>query len=121
MPRATFDELLLRHSEKSGVAVRERHRALDAAFDAGGVTLRFADPEGAEHAVRVGVVVDASGRTGFLAKKLGRHAFDPLLRNIAVHAQYENIPRATGGARATSGCSRGPTWAGSGSSRSRTP
>ena len=60
------------------------------------MTLRFADPEGAEHTVRVGVVVDASGRAGFLAKKLGRHAFDPLLRNIAVHAQYEDIPRATG-------------------------
>jgi flavin-dependent dehydrogenase len=96
VPRATFDELLLRHSEKSGVAVRERHRALDASFDAAGVTLRFADPEGAEHTVRVGVVVDASGRVGFLAKKHGRHAFDPLLRNIAVHAQYENIPRLPG-------------------------
>jgi flavin-dependent dehydrogenase len=96
VPRATFDELLLRHGAKSGVAVRERHRALDAAFDAAGVTLRFADPEGVEHTVRVGVVVDASGRAGFLAKKLGRHAFDPLLRNIAVHAQYENIPRLPG-------------------------
>ena len=96
VPRATFDELLLRHAEKSGVAVREQHRALDAAFDAAGVTLRFADPEGAEHSVRVGVVVDASGRAGFLAKKLGRHVFDPLLRNIAVHAQYENIPRLPG-------------------------
>src|SRR5262245_61337630 len=30
--RATFDELLLRHSEKSGVDVREQHRALDATF-----------------------------------------------------------------------------------------
>jgi flavin-dependent dehydrogenase len=96
VPRATFDELLLRHSEKSGVTVREQHRALDAVFDPTGVTLRFADPEGAEHTVRAGVVVDASGRTGFLAKKLGRHAFDPLLRNIAVHAQYENIPRLPG-------------------------
>jgi flavin-dependent dehydrogenase len=96
VPRATFDDLLLRHSEKCGVDVRERHRALDAAFEAGGVTLRFADPEGVEHTVRAGVIVDASGRAGFLAKKLGRHAFDPLLRNIAVHAQYENIPRLSG-------------------------
>jgi FADH2-dependent halogenase len=96
VPRATFDELLLRHSEKSGVTVRERHRALDAAFDPAGVTLRYADPEGGEHTVRAGVVIDASGRIGFLAKKLGRHEFDPLLRNIAVHAQYENIPRLPG-------------------------
>jgi flavin-dependent dehydrogenase len=96
VPRAAFDELLLRHSEKCGVAVREQHRALDATFDADGVLLRFADPEGAERTVRVGVIVDASGRAGFLVKKLGRHEFDPVLRNIAVHAQYENIPRLPG-------------------------
>jgi len=96
VPRATFDELLLRHSEKCGVAVRERHRALEVTFDAGGATLRFAAPNGSEQTVRVGVIVDASGRAGFLAKKLGRHAFDPQLRNIAVHAQYENIPRLPG-------------------------
>jgi flavin-dependent dehydrogenase len=58
--------------------------------------LRFAGPEGIEQAVRAGFVVDASGRTGFLTKKLGRHEFDPMLRNIAVHAQYEGIPRAEG-------------------------
>ena len=29
-------------------------------------------------------------------KRFGRHEFDPLLRNIAVHAQYEGIPRAAG-------------------------
>lgn len=96
VPRAAFDDLLLRHSEKCGVDVRERHRALEAAFDASGVTLRFADPEGAERTVRAGVVVDASGRSGFLAKKFGRHDMDPLLRNIAVHSQFENIPRAAG-------------------------
>jgi flavin-dependent dehydrogenase len=46
--------------------------------------------------VRAAVVVDASGRAGFLAKKFGRHELDPLLRNIAVHAQFEDIPRPTG-------------------------
>ena len=96
VPRARFDDLLLRHSEKCGVAVREQHRVLDATFDATGVALRYLDPESAEHTVRVGAVVDASGRAGFLAKKLGRHAFDPLLRNIAVHAQYEDVPRLSG-------------------------
>jgi FADH2-dependent halogenase len=94
--RATFDELLLRHAEKSGVAVRERHRALAATVEADGVAVRFADPEGAEHTVRAGVVVDASGRAGLLAKARGRHELDPLLRNIAVHAQYEGIPRLPG-------------------------
>jgi len=96
VPRATFDEILLRHSARCGVDVREGHRALDAAFDEAGVTLRFADAFGHERSVRVGAVVDASGRAGFLAKKLGRHAMDPVLRNVAVHAQYEGIPRTEG-------------------------
>jgi FADH2-dependent halogenase len=96
VPRATFDEVLLRHSERSGVKVLEEHRALDAAFETDGVVLRFVGPDGTKQAVRVGFVVDASGRTGFLTKMLGRHEFDPVLRNIAVHAQYEGIPRLEG-------------------------
>jgi len=94
--RERFDEVLLRHSERCGVTVREGHRLLDATFDADAVTLRFADPDGVESTSRVGVVVDASGRTGIVLKRFGRHEYDPLLRNIAVHAQFENIPRATG-------------------------
>ena len=96
VPRATFDEILLRHSERSGVKVLEGHRALDAVLEVDGVVLRFAGPEGNEQAVRAGFLVDASGRAGFLTKKLGRHEFDPMLRNIAVHAQYQGIPRAEG-------------------------
>lgn len=94
--RERFDEVLLRHAQASGVDVRERHRALDAAFDEGGVALRFADAEGAEHGVRVGAVVDASGRSGFLVKRYGRHEYDPVLRNIAFHAHYEGVPRNEG-------------------------
>jgi FADH2-dependent halogenase len=94
--RERFDEVLLRHSERCGVDVREGHRLLDATFEADAVALRFADQGGIEQTARVGVVVDASGRAGLLAKRFGRHEYDPLLRNIAVHAQYEGIPRAEG-------------------------
>ena len=94
--RAKFYEILLRHAVRAGACVREGHRALDAVFEAKGVTLRFADGDGLEREVRVGAVVDASGRAGFLARKLGRHAMDPVLRNVAVHAQYENVPRTEG-------------------------
>lgn len=94
--RERFDEVLLRHAQKSGVDVREEHRLLDAAFDAEGVALRFADARGAEHAVRVGALVDASGRSGFLVKRFGRHEYDPVLRNVAFHAQYDGVPRAEG-------------------------
>ena len=94
--RERFDEILLHHSSQCGVTVRQEHRLLDAAFDADAVTLRFAGPDGVERTARVGVVVDASGRSGVVVKRFGRHELDPLLRNIAVHAQYEGIPRAEG-------------------------
>ena len=94
--REKFDEILLRHSEKSGAQVLEEHRMVDAAFDADGVTLTYTDKHGGVGRMRVGVVVDASGRAGVLAKRFGRHEPDPLLLNIAVHAQYEGIPRASG-------------------------
>ena len=96
VPRARFDEILLRHSARCGATVLESHRALEATFEADGVALRFTGPDDAERTVRVGAVVDASGRAGFLAKRLGRHEVDPLLRNIAVHAQYEGVPRSEG-------------------------
>jgi len=94
--RQTFDDVLLRHSAKCGVTVLEEHRVLDVSFDPDGVTLRFADPEGVARHARVGVVVDASGRAGLIVKGFGRHELDPLLQNIAVHAQFEGIPRAEG-------------------------
>jgi flavin-dependent dehydrogenase len=94
--RERFDEVLLRHAAASGVEVREAHRVLEAAFDEAGVTLRVAGPDGAERSVRAGAVVDASGRSGFLAKRFGRHDYDPVLRNVAFHAQYEGVPRAAG-------------------------
>ena len=96
VPRAVFDQVLLEHSRRSGAEVLEGHRALDSAFDADAATLRFAGADGRERSVRVGIIVDASGRTGFLARKLGRHDPDPLLRNIAVHAHFEGVPRREG-------------------------
>lgn len=94
--RERFDEVLLRHAQASGVDVRERHDMVDVAFDEQGVALRFMDDEGAGRSVRVGAVVDASGRSGFLVKRYGRHEYDPVLRNIAFHAHYEGVPRAEG-------------------------
>ena len=94
--REKFDEILLRHAEKSGARVLEEHRMVDAAFEDDGVTLSYSDKHGGAGTMRVCVVVDASGRAGVLAKRFGRHEPDPLLLNIAVHAQYEGIPRASG-------------------------
>src|SRR4030095_2935635 len=41
VPRATFDQILLRHAARCGATVLEAHRALEAAFEADGVPLPF--------------------------------------------------------------------------------
>src|SRR4029077_10031861 len=81
--RERFDEILLRHAERCGVAVRERHRFLGADFDADGATLRYADADGGADSARVAAVVDASGRAGVIVNRYGRHEYDPLLQNVA--------------------------------------
>ena len=96
VPRARFDELLLRHAEQCGVMVHEGHRAIDAVFERDSVTLRFAGPDDAEQTARVAAVVDASGRSGFLSRKIGGYEHDRQLKQVAVHAQYEGIPRPGG-------------------------
>ena len=96
VPRARFDQLLLEHAGACGATVLQGHAALDATFDADGVTLAFEDPEGKPRSARVGVVIDASGRRGFLARRFGAREIDPQLKNVAVHAQFEGVPRKEG-------------------------
>lgn len=96
VPRAEFDRVLLEHAVSSGATVLQGCSANAAKFDADGVTLSYTGADGAAVSVRVGAVVDASGRVGFLAKQFGERRKDPLLRNIAVHRQYEGVPRAEG-------------------------
>jgi FADH2-dependent halogenase len=96
VPRDRFDRTLLEHSRRSGVEVAEAARAEAAEFDREGVTLRYVRDDGSERSIRVAAVVDASGRSGFLAKRFGRREIDPVLRNMAVHRQFEGVPRRQG-------------------------
>jgi FADH2-dependent halogenase len=96
VPRAEFDELLLRHAAACGANVREGHRVLDAAFDADGVTVTVRDESGSAERIRAAAVVDASGRVGLLARKFGLRVTEPRLANIAVFAHYAGVPRAEG-------------------------
>jgi flavin-dependent dehydrogenase len=100
VPRATFDHLLLRHAAASGADVRERHRVLDAAFDAGGVTatVQQTDDGGAAapFTIRARALVDASGRGSLLSRKFGLRVDEPLLANVAVFSHYSGVPRPDG-------------------------
>jgi flavin-dependent dehydrogenase len=93
--RAEFDRILLAHAAACGAEVRQPAQALDVTFDADGVTLRYRAGD-TEHEARAAAIVDASGRSGFLARRHSERRFDPLLRNVSLHAQYEDVPRRSG-------------------------
>lgn len=98
VPRATFDQLLLRHAAASGVDVRERHRVVDVTFDKGGVTATAQPLDGGDgpRTVRAQAIVDASGRGSLLSRKFDLRIDEPRLANLAVFSHYSGVPRAVG-------------------------
>lgn len=96
VPRAEFDRILLTHAGTCGAEVRQGVTVTAADFDDDGVTVTCAGETAGEHQLRVRAIVDASGRAGFLGRRFGERRKDAVLRNIAVHAQYEGVPRVSG-------------------------
>ena len=90
--RADFDHLLLRHSEESGVEVRQETVVEKVLFENGrAVGVRAAGPDGAALEFRARAIVDASGQGAFLSKQLGTRRFDSKLKRAALFAHYEGI------------------------------
>ena len=90
VPRARFDEILLEHAAAAGAEVRQECKARAAELREDGVELRLEDGSG-EHTVEARFLVDASGRDGFLAKRLGLRQVDSELRQVGFHAWYEGV------------------------------
>jgi flavin-dependent dehydrogenase len=95
VPRAEFDTMLLEHSRKRGAAVYQPATVESAAFDADGVTVT-ASADGEPLTVRASVLVDASGRDGFMAARYGERRRIPNLGKVALFAHYRSARRAPG-------------------------
>ena len=95
VPRAEFDTILLEHARKQGVHVHQPATVSGAAFDAGGVTLDV-EHHGQRVAHRARFLVDASGRDGFVAGRLGRRRRVPNLGKVALFAHYRGADRFPG-------------------------
>jgi flavin-dependent dehydrogenase len=95
VPRATFDAMLLQHATDSG-AQRIHGRAKAARFDANGVELDVTETSGAARTLRAAVLIDASGRAGFMARRDDLRVPDPELRKVAAYAHFTGIPRREG-------------------------
>lgn len=90
VPRERFDELLLDHAAASGVEVLQECRARSVELRDDGAEVRLEDASG-ERVATARFLVDASGRDGFLAKRLGLRQVDSELRQVGLHAWYEGV------------------------------
>jgi flavin-dependent dehydrogenase len=93
--RSDFDALLLEHAVKQGVDVRQRATVESLAFDADGVSVSVRADD-TPVTVRARFLVDASGRDGLIATKLGRRERVPNLGKVALFAHFRGAARAAG-------------------------
>jgi flavin-dependent dehydrogenase len=93
--RADFDALLLDHAAKQGVVVRQRVSVESVALDADGVSVA-AQHDGQPITARARFLVDATGRDGLMATKLGRRERIPNLGKVALFAHFRGAERAPG-------------------------
>ena len=91
VPRHRFDQVLLEHAAACGAEVCEGTRAVSVGMEDDAVALTVRSDGAGERVVRARTVIDASGRDGFLAKRLKLRRFDPELRHVGIHAWYEDV------------------------------
>ena len=94
--RSRFDQVLLERAAEAGAEVRQECRAVDVAFEAGDARVTLVGADGEPQTVVADMVLDASGQSGFLAKRLKLRQADPKLRNVALYAHFEGVPRPSG-------------------------
>jgi geranylgeranyl reductase family protein len=95
--REEFDQMLLDHARESGVEVRLKANVKDVLFDgtrARGVVAEFDD--GQQRSLGAKVIVDASGQTALVARKLGLKNRDPLLTHASFFTRYHGARRDSG-------------------------
>jgi flavin-dependent dehydrogenase len=95
VPRAEFDSILLEHARKRGTTVHQPATVEAVAFDADGVTVT-ATAAGEPLTVRAAMLVDASGRDGFMASRYGERRRIPNLGKVALFTHYRGARRMSG-------------------------
>jgi flavin-dependent dehydrogenase len=89
--RAKFDEILLRNARESGVSVREDCAVTSADFDPDECRLTY-EENGQSGTCRARFVIDASGRDGFLGRKIAERRRNRSHNSAAMFAHFENVP-----------------------------
>lgn len=94
--RVRFDTILLDNAARTGVDVRQNHRALDVLRDEDGriTGVRFEDESGHTHEAQSAYVVDASGHGSRLHNAIGgKREYSPFFRNLALFGYFLDAAR----------------------------
>jgi FAD-dependent halogenase len=91
--RAEYDQLLLQNARRLGATVLEDTRVVDVLFEGDRcVGLQYAAPDGGELVtVQARYVVDASGQSALLARRLNLLEVDEYLKNVAIWTYYQGV------------------------------
>ncbi len=97
VPRAKFDEMLLRNGAARGVDVREEATVTAIDFvPQGGARVTVADAAGAHRVWSCRFVVDASGRDTFMGNKFGLKRKNPKHASAAIFGHFKKGERRPG-------------------------
>lgn len=95
--RSEFDQLMVENAREKGADIKYGVQALDFLFDGEqvvGVTAKLPDKSLADFGAKV--VVDASGQSALLSRKLRISHDEPLLQNAAIYTHYRGAFRDSG-------------------------
>ena len=95
--RMAFDPMLLDNARDAGVEVRQKVNVKDVLQEGSRVTGVLAeDADGRREEIPARVVVDATGQTALISRKLGLKRVDPKLRHAAFFTRYRGALRDEG-------------------------
>jgi FAD-dependent halogenase len=91
--RAVFDQILLDHAQRNGAEVRLNTKVLGVTKDGDritGVTYRDNDT-GAVESVEATFVIDASGSSSVIGRRVTQRRYDDQLRQVALYGYFKHV------------------------------
>ncbi|XXY55118.1 NAD(P)/FAD-dependent oxidoreductase [Sorangium sp. So ce269] len=113
--RSVFDQILLDNAQRCGAEVHMNATVLGATMDEGRVTgVSYRDNDtGTVTSVRAKFVVDASGSSSIVGRRVTERRYDDQLRQIALYGYFKNVRGANDFRRAhiiIESCPKGWFW-----------
>lgn len=95
--RSEFDQMMLDNAAEKGARVIQGAAVREVLFDGDRATgVRAHLPDGSEVIVGSRVVVDATGQSSLIARRLGMKTIEPQLKKASIYTHFENGVRDKG-------------------------